>query len=215
MLLKEHLAMAQGILPEIKGAGIDHVVWAEEPGDPGYVPRKGHWMQTYTGVPYWPLDPSPLDVNIRDIAHALSMLCRYTGHVRKFYSVAEHSVLMSYMVPEQHAFQALMHDATEAYVGDVGRPLKRSLDEYGPIEERNWWAICEKFGMEYQLHPDVKQADNDILLNEADALMGTPPLPWNVPNAVKRGGIVITGWYPEMAEIMFLDRFTDLGGLGR
>ena len=65
--------------------------------------RKGDWMQTYTGRQFWPIDPRANEVHIEDIAHALSMMCRYNGHCRTFYSVAEHSVLVSQHVPPEHA----------------------------------------------------------------------------------------------------------------
>lgn len=73
-------------------------------------------MQTFSGALYWPMDPRPEDVNILDIAHSLSMQCRYTGHVSKFYSVAEHSVHVSNIVPKELAMCGLLHDATEAYL---------------------------------------------------------------------------------------------------
>src|SRR5438128_12538670 len=84
---------------------------------------RGDWMQTYTGRAFYPLDPRLDDICIEDIAHALSMLCRYGGQCQEFYSVAEHSVLMSYAVNPQHALWALLHDATESYMGDLIRPL--------------------------------------------------------------------------------------------
>src|SRR4051812_20612492 len=90
---------------------------------------RGDWMQTYTGRAFWPLDAQPEDVDPLDIAAALSMLCRYGGHVSRFYSVAEHCLLMSEAVAPEHALWALLHDATEAYMGDMVRPLKRQMPE--------------------------------------------------------------------------------------
>src|SRR5258708_302056 len=89
--------------------------------------RRGNWMQTYTGRAYWPADPRAEDVCIEDIAHALSLLCRYTGHCKRFYSVAEHSILISQVVPPEYAFFGLMHDAQEAYINDLARPIKPSV----------------------------------------------------------------------------------------
>jgi hypothetical protein len=88
--------------------------------------RRGDWMQTFTGRAFYPLDPRPEDIDPVDIAHALSLICRYGGHSSRFYSVAEHCVLMSHAVAPEHALWALLHDATEAYLGDMIRPLKRS-----------------------------------------------------------------------------------------
>lgn len=89
--------------------------------------RRGDWMMTYSGRAFWPLDPRADEIDPLDIAHALSMLCRYGGHVRRFYSVAEHCVLMSHAVAPEHALWALLHDATEAYMVDLPRPINRIL----------------------------------------------------------------------------------------
>src|SRR5271165_7548492 len=87
--------------------------------------RKGDWIQTYTGRVMYPLDPRPEEINIIDIAHALSNLCRFTGHVRTFYSVAEHSVRVSQHCDPKDALWGLLHDASEAYLADMSRPMKR------------------------------------------------------------------------------------------
>jgi len=108
--------------------------------------RIGGWSQSAGGRPFWACDPRPEDVHLDDIVHALSHLCRYGGHCRKFYSVLEHSVLVSMVVPTEHARDALGHDFTEAYVVDVPRPLKRALKDYAAIEWRNWVAICSALG---------------------------------------------------------------------
>src|SRR5437868_2917508 len=129
---------------------------------PNLTDRKGGWMQTSSGVAYYPLDPLPGDINIEDIAHALSNLCRFGGHCRRFYSVAEHSILVSRVVPRQHALQGLLHDATEAYMVDVPRPLKVELDNYARIEDLNWRCIAAVFGVPYEMHESVKRADNDV-----------------------------------------------------
>ena len=81
--------------------------------------RIGDWMQTYTGERFWPLDPRIEDIHIRDISMALGKLCRYGGHTIFFYSVAEHSVLVSEYVPEEYALWGLLHDASEAYLSDI------------------------------------------------------------------------------------------------
>src|SRR5690606_29748913 len=104
---------------------------------PSLVPtRKGDWMQTFTGRRFWPLDPRPDEICIEDIAHALSMQCRYAGHCLSFYSVAEHSVLLSQHVAEPFRRWALLHDASEAYLVDVPRPIKGDLSNYRAVEAR-------------------------------------------------------------------------------
>ena len=83
------------------------------------VARRGGWIQTYTGRQFWPLDPRIEDIDIHDIAHALSHQCRYSGHCLRFYSVAEHSVLLSHHVAGEHMLWALLHDAWEAYLAAI------------------------------------------------------------------------------------------------
>lgn len=177
--------------------------------------RIGGWIQTYTGTAYWPADPHFREVFIEDIAHALSMMCRYGGHSHEFYSVAEHSLIVSHMVPEEHALSALLHDATEAYVVDVPRPVKTMLENYSVLEHRNWIVICQKFGLPLRMDPTIKQADNDILLLEKARLLGASPredwLVGHVPvTTVLPEGIEITCDPPGVAEKAFLARFHQL-----
>lgn len=170
--------------------------------------RVGNWMQTYTGVQFWPMDPRPEEIVIDDIAHALSNCCRYAGHCREFYSVAEHSVLVSEVVPPEHAFQALLHDATEAYLVDVPRPLKRYLTNYHEIEDTLWKAIAKRFGIPEELHPSIKEADNAVLLAEAEQIMGPKPAPWNIEG--KAADVKVRCNSPWLARNRFMLRFTEL-----
>src|SRR5271156_4912831 len=80
------------------------------------------WIQTFTGKKFYPFNPKPQDIDIRDIAHALSNICRFTGHTKRFYSVAEHSRNVAKLVPAHMKLQALLHDASEAYLCDIARP---------------------------------------------------------------------------------------------
>ena len=168
------------------------------------------WMQTYSGVQYFPARPEVSKVRIVDIAHHLSMLCRYTGACRRFESVAEHSVLVSQVVPPEHAFAGLMHDATEAYVNDLNRPLKHSwlLWGYRRIEARNWAVIAEKFGLPVVLPQCVHDADIAVLRAEQNALMLPLPADQGWPDYA--ADVEIQCWPPEVAEKRFLDRFFDL-----
>jgi hypothetical protein len=117
--------------------------------------RIGDWMQTASGRMFWPLDPRPEEVHIEDIAGALSKLCRYNGHCEWHYSVAQHSVYVSYQVPREHEFAALMHDATEAYCADVPRPLKKHLAGYADIERNIWLAIAQRYNLPADLPQEV------------------------------------------------------------
>lgn len=175
---------------------------------------RGAWMQTFTGRSFFPLDPQPDDVDPSDVAHALSLICRYGGHVRRFYSVAEHCVLMSRVVPEHVALTALLHDAAEAYVGDMVRPLKYQLPAYQSAEAEVLRAIAVRFDAPALARPElpalVKEADNRILLDERAALLGTPPQPWAVED-LQPLGVDIQGWSPERAEQEYLQRLAELG----
>lgn len=140
--------------------------------------RKGDWICTSTGIEFWPLDPRPDEIQIEDIAHALANVCRFGGHVRAFYSVAQHSVLVARYVIDRRlpdggvaAKQALLHDAAEAYIGDMVRPLKRQLPDYKEAENLIWQAIAVRFGLPSKLHPLVKEADEVLVATEAFALM--------------------------------------------
>lgn len=176
-------------------------------------PRVGDWMQTHSGRAYWPLSPRVADVDIADIAHALSMICRFGGHVSRFYSVAEHSVHVSHCVPSEFALQALLHDATEAYVGDVVRPLKQNLPGYEGIEDRNWAVIAERYGVPYTMHPTVKGADNAVLLAEKAELLSEPPEPWHWAADLTAAPVTILGLMPDEAKRMFIERFEELRGI--
>lgn len=170
---------------------------------------RGDWMQTHTGRRFYPLDPRPEDIDREDIAHALSLLCRYGGHVSRFYSVAEHCVLMSWAVAPEHALAALLHDATEAYVVDVPRPLKRQLAGYREIEERVWYAVAVHFGIELALPDEVKEADNRILITERNALMPAAER-WGIDDEVTALPLVIDGWEPQEAERFYRVRLEEL-----
>jgi len=171
--------------------------------------RKGTFCVTFGGRKYYPEDPRPEDVSIYDIAHHLSMLCRYTGAVRKFYSVAEHSVWVSHLVPSEHQFVALMHDAAEAYINDLARSVKGALPAYADLEARNWAVIAQVFGLPLTLPPSVREADERIFKNETAALYGLTPPDWGA-GIEPYDDVVILAVRPERAERMFLRRFAQL-----
>ena len=177
--------------------------------------RVGGWMQTYTGGRYYPVDPLPSEVGIEDIAHALSMLCRFGGHCHTFYSVAEHSVHVSRLVPREHALVGLLHDATEAYVCDVPRPLKLSLPEYKNAEHLNWLAIAAHFSLASSMPAVIKHADNAILHVEQRVLMRPDPgRDWCVGDVgpIDTRDVRIECWSPKWARETFFDRYHNLTG---
>lgn len=169
--------------------------------------RRGDWMQTYTGLRFWPLNPRPEDVDIRDIAHALSMQCRYGGHSLRFYSVAEHCVHIARFVSPANALWGLLHDAAEAYLADVPRPLKRHLPGYKEAEAKVMAAICQHFDLPPEMPAEVHAADNRILSDEVHQNMS--PMPWHSKHN-EPIGVVIECWPPEVAEANFLEAFRDL-----
>ncbi len=175
--------------------------------EPGH--RVGGWIQTFTGRSFWPLDARPSEVHIEDIAHSLSLLCRFAGHVRRFYSVAEHCVLMSYAVSPVNALAALLHDATEAYVVDLPAPVKKFMPEYRRAEDALWLVIAKRFGLPAAIPDEVHQADQRIVSDERAVLMAPSSRPWI---KIRPLGVCVTGWPPHAAEDRYLFRFSELTG---
>lgn len=166
---------------------------------------RGDWMQTFTGKKFYPMSPQAEDIDPFDIAHGISMQCRYNGHVKRFYSVAEHCVLMSKALEADRdlALWALLHDATESYVGDMVRPLKKHIPLFTEIEDTVMVVIAQRFGLaSAEMPAEVKDADNRILLDERAALLGKPPAEWDVP--FEPLGVKIQAWSPKEAEYQYL-----------
>lgn len=170
--------------------------------------RKGDWMQTFMGRQFWPLDPRSDDVHIDDIAEPLSKLCRYNGHCEGFYSVAEHSVLVSLNVPPEMALEGLMHDAAEAYLGDVIRPIKPFLTGLKEIESKIEKAIAARFGLVYPWPNEVMRVDAAILHDEQLSIMKEPPRKWHLP--LPPMGVNIMCMEHQAACSLFLKRFEEL-----
>lgn len=168
------------------------------------------FVQTHTGIPFYPLAPLEDDITIVDIAHSLGMVCRYGGHVQRFYSVAEHCVLLSHAVAPENALWALLHDATEAYVGDVVWPLKEELPRYKDIEDTIMQVICIKYNLPLAQPEQVKEYDRRIVIDERDQLMSTPRQPWPALQGFAPLGVTIRGWHPAQAREQYLTRFTQL-----
>ena len=154
--------------------------------------------------------PTPAMVNIFDIAHALSYICRFTGHVNAFYSVAQHSVMVSFIVPPADALAGLLHDATEAYLGDVSRPLKQLLPQYQALETLAHQAIFEHFGLDPVLPASVHHADQIMLVTEKRDLMPRRSENWQEFSDIPPLPKTISVWDSFRAESEFLLRYNQL-----
>lgn len=170
--------------------------------------RRGDWITIQSGVKFWPLDAKPEEIKIEDIAHALSNVCRFGGHTREFYSVAQHCVLVSRLgiLPLEKRW-GLLHDAAEAYVGDVIRPIKRCVPEFKRAEVELERAIAVKFGLPWPMPEVIKTHDLTILACEARDLM--PPNcggTWNIPLRPDPE-IKVDPWGPKKARRVFMEEF--------
>ena len=135
------------------------------------------------------LNPDFSKTKIESIAWALSNICRFNGHTSSFYSVAQHSVLISYLVPEHLAYDALMHDSAEAIIGDVASPLKNLLPDYQAMEKRIETALFDRLGVTYPLSPEIKQADLVMLKAEREFLMPDTGEQWSILNNIANNAI--------------------------
>src|SRR5262249_32784791 len=171
--------------------------------------RQGDWIQTFTGRQFWPLDPRAEELDIEDIAVALSRDCRYAGHCKRFFSVAEHCVLMTrvargngYNKRDQRT--ALLHDASEAYLRDIPRPLKRGLRGYREIESRLMEVIAARYEIDWPIPPHIKALDESICLDEREQNMAPPPVAWDCDfESTRPLGVELQYWSPAEAFARF------------
>jgi 5'-deoxynucleotidase YfbR-like HD superfamily hydrolase len=175
--------------------------------------RVGDWFQTHNGVRFHPLDARLEEINIDDIAHALARVCRFGGHTEEFYSVAQHSVIVSNIVPKGLELCGLLHDATEAYIGDVVRPLKYQMPQYREIEDRLWLVIAERFNLPTEIPKEVKDADNVALITERRDLLQHQQTWGEWTKAYTPLEKIIQPLCPKSAEMYFTMRFNALMGI--
>jgi 5'-deoxynucleotidase YfbR-like HD superfamily hydrolase len=133
---------------------------------------RGHNITTYSGKPFYPLDPRPDEIRLDDIAHSLSMQCRFNGATIKFYSVAEHCVIMSKLFSDVDLMrEALMHDAAEAYLGDLVRPVKAHCPDWRAIDAKVDAACRDRFGLPRIMSNEVKDMDLRMAVTERRDLL--------------------------------------------
>lgn len=168
------------------------------------------WIATFTGKPFNVIEPRADDVDIHDIAGALSKQCRYGGHTKKFYSVAEHCVHVARFATTERKLEALLHDGSEAYLLDIPRPIKKALPEYRIVEDRLMHVIGARYGFTWPVSAEVTDLDNRILHDEVLQLMVKPPVPWGIPGEPL--GIGLPCWAPHQAYAEFIAAFHLYGG---
>ena len=175
--------------------------------------RKGDWQQVYGMRKFWPLDPRPAEVHHEVVAHALALQCRFGGHVNAFYSVAEHSVRVSLACDPKDALWGLLHDASEAFLCDLVRPVKVQ-PEYEPYRRHEaaiMKAVCIRYALVFARPESVSRADEVLLATEARDLISPECLTawrFTVPPLPER----IDPWTWQEAETRFLARFAQLTG---
>jgi hypothetical protein len=155
------------------------------------------------------LNPDLEQISIKDISVGLSNTCRFGGQCKRFYSVAEHCVLMSHIVPEELALIALMHDAAEAFTGDIPKPLKQLLPDFAIIEARTEQAIATVFNLPIVLPPEIKIADRQMLCAEQMQVMGNSDA-WFSTQAIEPARVTVRFWTPTEAEAAFISRYENL-----
>lgn len=178
--------------------------------------RKGDWIQTFTGRQFWALDPQPADFHILDIAAGLRN-ARYSCQSLRVQTVLEHSVLMrreaerrGYSIKTQRG--VLLHDASEAYLVDVPRPIKRDLTNYVEIEDGIMRTLAQRFDFDWPLDPLVKEIDTAIINDEMAQNMAPAPAAWRQPGPSPLG-VTLPNWDGDRAMIEFLWDCTRVGVL--
>lgn len=175
------------------------------------------WVQTASGKKVFPMNPKPEDIEIEDIAHALSNICRFGGHCQSFYSVSQHSVLVSKCCDPRDALIGLLHDSPESLLVDLPRPIKHAMRKLGntffdDCEAKLMAAIAKRFGLPPEIPESVHAADLKLLVTEARDLMSPLHPDWHycVENGYEALEERIVPWEPARAKREFLARFEEV-----
>ncbi len=170
-----------------------------------------HYIRTFSGRHFRYESITPEMIHINDIAQALSHICRFCGHLWQFYSVAQHSVLVSHLVPQEFALEALLHDASEAYCQDIPAPLKALLPDYRDVEAMVDSAIRHKFGLPLEKSAEVKQADLVMLATERRDFDIDDGDQWDILKGIEpTDQFIVSPLSPRKASDLFVRRFIEL-----
>jgi uncharacterized protein len=153
--------------------------------------------------------PQSSNFTAEDVAHGLAHICRYAGQCRRFYSVAEHSLLVS-DVATGFEYEALLHDAAEAFIGDITRPLKQMLPDFKRIEAEVQKAVLERFGIIEPVPPEIKEADLRVLASEQRQIMPPGTDDWLTGMNIDPAPVRVRHLSPERAKTEWLERFETL-----
>ena len=164
------------------------------------------YICTYLGNRFYPLDGRIDSIHLEDIAHGLAYQCRFNGQTSEFYSIAQHSLMVADLVPPELRLAALLHDASEAYLGDVVKPLKALLPNYKDIEKNVEVLIARHFGipLEIMFDPRIKEADMIALATEKRDLMPHSAEDWSYLRGFDPLPDAIDPWNPAQAKRSFL-----------
>ncbi len=166
------------------------------------------WIQTHSGIAFEIVHPSEQQVNIEDIAHSLSLQCRFGGHCKEFYSVAEHSLRVAEKLPRHLKIYGLLHDAAEAYIMDLPRPLKPLFEEYQSRESRIQTIIENAFDLKplsIEQKKEIKDVDERMLATERRDLMNACKEEWGkLPDPYED---IVYPMSSQAAELIFLEAF--------
>ena len=171
------------------------------------------YISTYLGNRFYPTEGRIETIHIEDIAHGLAYQCRFNGQTNQFYSVAQHSIMVAELVPSAYRRAALLHDAAEAYLGDMVKPLKVLLPAFAEIEDKVTQLIAQHFELDFSDYAPIKKADLQALATEKRDLMPHSAEPWSYLKGYEPLPQVIQPLNPNDAKLLFLKTWQQLNGV--